>query len=93
MPNISSCLRMVRGVLDLELLGKGDEFGRGLGLEVLEFHFPHAGRPGNGVDAVNYGSTREREGRESQVSEGAFGALALACRPDATGGSQSTGPT
>ena len=33
------------GVLDLELFGKGDQLGRGLGLEVLEFHFPHAGSP------------------------------------------------
>ena len=33
------------GVLDLVLFGEGEEFGGGLGLEVLEFHFPHAGCP------------------------------------------------
>ncbi len=33
------------GVFDFELFGKRDKLGRGLGLEVLEFHFPHAGRP------------------------------------------------
>ncbi len=32
-----------RGVLDRVLLGKGQQFGGGFGLEVLEFHFPHAG--------------------------------------------------
>ena len=32
-----------RGVLDFELLGKRDELGRSLGLEFLEFHFPHKG--------------------------------------------------
>ena len=31
------------GVLDLVLFGEGEEFGRSLGLEVLEFHFPHGG--------------------------------------------------
>ena len=31
------------GVFDLMFFGEGDEFGRGLGLEVLEFHFPHWG--------------------------------------------------
>ena len=31
------------GIFDLELLGERDKLGRGLGLEVLEFHFPHAG--------------------------------------------------
>src|SRR5262249_301624 len=30
-----------RGVLDLMLLGKSNELGRGFDLEVLEFHFPH----------------------------------------------------
>src|SRR5262249_42652544 len=38
------------GVFDLEFLGERDEFARSLGLEVLEFHFPHAGRPGKGGD-------------------------------------------
>ena len=33
------------GVLDLLLFGKGEQLGRSLGLEVLEFHFPHAGGP------------------------------------------------
>ena len=51
---IANCLRMREhqlllahggGVLDLELFGKGDELGRSFGLEVLEFHFPHAGSP------------------------------------------------
>ncbi len=32
-----------RGVLDLMLLGKSDQFGWRFGLEVLEFHFPHRG--------------------------------------------------
>ena len=31
------------GVLDLMLFGKRGQFGRSLGLEVLEFHFPHGG--------------------------------------------------
>ena len=34
-----------RGVLDLMFFCKGEELGRILGLEVLEFHFPHAGMP------------------------------------------------
>src|SRR5262249_61950604 len=33
-----------RGVLDLVLFRKGKQFGGGFGLEVLEFHFPHAGK-------------------------------------------------
>ena len=49
------------GVLDLELLGKGEQFGRSLGLEVLEFHFPHAG--------VSYGSDRRRSKNESTRAE------------------------
>ncbi len=31
------------GVFDLMFFSESDEFGRGLGLEVLEFHFPHWG--------------------------------------------------
>ena len=31
-----------RGILDLELFGKGDELSRSLGLELLEFHFTHS---------------------------------------------------
>ena len=34
-----------RGVLDLMFFSKGEELGRILGLEVLEFHFPHTGMP------------------------------------------------
>jgi len=30
-------------VLDLVLFGESEQLGRRLGLEVLEFHFPHAG--------------------------------------------------
>ena len=30
-------------VLDLELLGEGDEFGGGFGFQVLKFDFPHRG--------------------------------------------------
>ena len=31
------------GVFDLMFFSESDEFGRSLGLEVLEFHFPHWG--------------------------------------------------
>jgi len=31
------------GVLNLVLFSEADEFGRGFGLQVLEFHFPHWG--------------------------------------------------
>ena len=38
--NISSCLRMRRGVLDLVLLGESQQLGRRLGFEVLQFDHP-----------------------------------------------------
>src|SRR4029077_6399707 len=34
-----------RSVLDLELLGKGDQLRRSFGLELLEFHFTHSECP------------------------------------------------
>ncbi len=34
-----------RGVLDAVFFGKNKQFSGGFGLEVLEFHFPHAGDP------------------------------------------------
>ena len=40
------------GVLDLVLFGEGEQFGGGFGLEVLKFHFPHAGE--------SYGGYRRR---------------------------------
>src|SRR5262249_24716771 len=47
------------GIFDLEFLGERDKLARSFGLEVLEFHFPHAGRPGKGGDGgVNSRSTR-----------------------------------
>ena len=36
-----------RGVLDLELFGKGHKLRRSLGLEFLQFHFPHRMSCGN----------------------------------------------
>ena len=48
------------GVLDLQLLGKGEKLGGDLGLEVLEFHFPHAGV---------LGSVRWRERAEKEAVE------------------------
>ena len=62
-----------RGVLDLELFGKGDELRRSLGLEFLEFHFPHTenvlwklGRRRNWDCGVAGG----REDRRSWVARG-----------------------
>src|SRR5439155_16586841 len=69
------------GVLDGKLFGEGDKFGWSLGLDVLEFHFPHAGGPGNGAAICE--KSIGAKGWESQVL-GAGSGLA----PDAA-----TGPT
>ena len=52
-----------RGVLDRVLFGEGKQFGGGFGLEVLEFHFPHAGGP-ESSPAADEESAAPREGRE-----------------------------
>ena len=66
-----------RGVLDLELFGKGDELGRSLGLEVLEFHFPHTNvlwkLASGGVESKASLARRRGKARRSLGSEG-FGA-------------------
>ena len=51
-------------VLDLDLLGEGDEFGRRLGLEVLKFDFPHRGTLSElgGVAAQGPGRARKEGG-------------------------------
>ena len=62
------------GVFDLELLRKGDELGRRLGFEVLEFHFPHTDCPmenrASGGVGMQRGRQGEREVRRSWVAKG-----------------------
>ena len=59
-----------RGVLDRVLFGKGQKFGGGFGLEVLEFHFPHAGIPKGRPAGFEKEAAPGRGRGESQVWRG-----------------------
>ena len=54
-----------RGILDAVFFGKTEQFGGGFGLEVLEFHFPHAGDPGGTTDENT--PIKKMEGKGPQV--------------------------
>jgi len=45
MANTQLLLAHGRGVLDLELVGEGEQLSRGLRLELLELHLPHERGP------------------------------------------------
>ena len=72
-----------RGILDVLLLGKNQQFGGGFGLQVLELHCPHAGNP---MDDRRKMPIAEMEGKEPQVVGGARG---LHLGPDTSGETQS----
>src|SRR5581483_2710456 len=79
-----------RGVLDFKLFGKGYEFGWSLGLEFLEFHFPHGDVLNGNWASGSVGKKRRWRGREKVAGPRVRGHCGPS--PDASGGSDPMEP-
>ena len=80
-----------RGVLDLKLFGEGDELRRRLGLEFLEFHFPHTECPMEIWPAAGGGRGVAGEEEEEVAGLGLLRGLGAPV-PDASAGSNPLEP-